>query len=283
MGDVKMNNKGLRCAILTVLSVAQLSTMSFGAVYVAGENGVGPGYDNRGTATESTYVDRSALKSKATGYEVSHVSYLDSIMDKIKKAETGGDGTRRVKFNGSRVSVDEIIHYWQYNAGLGETPRDLLYMCHSGNDYELIIKSGGFKGIDEWKEADGLVDEYLKDKEATLESIRSIFNDIASTCEYEVSDDVSVYKIFKEKKGQCHSFSLYFNECLRKLGVESYYVLGYTREGGFHAWNSFVLDGKTYTCDLTYAVSRKGQGIDSLFVEDGSMTLGDGRTIKAIY
>lgn len=139
---------------------------------------------------------------------------------------------------------------------------------------------------DQHNEAGKKLDELVADCTQDLAGVKHLYSKMALNYGYDTVG-TSPYDLLVNGSGSCHAFAKAFASALDKLGIESYYVLGYTSAGGFHAWNSFIVDGKVYTADVSEAALNKGNlgesSIWNYMLEDSSMTLGDGRTIERIY
>ena len=73
----------------------------------------------------------------------------------------------------------------------------------------------------------------------------------------------------------CYGFCKLFDAELQSLGIESYVIIGhYGDQPNLHCWNAFVLDGKIYNVDITYAITCKGeQSMWDFFVTDSTMRM----------
>lgn len=64
----------------------------------------------------------------------------------------------------------------------------------------------------------------------------------------------SAYTIFKEGKGVCQAYTLASYRLLDAIGIENYYVVGKSSNGGVwndHSWNLLKIDGRYYNMDVT--------------------------------
>jgi hypothetical protein len=105
---------------------------------------------------------------------------------------------------------------------------------------------------------------------------RAIFTWIATNINYDINQ--SIYKqqketiglvadrAFNQRKGVCMHYAMLFDAMCKAVGLESYYITGYTRDdlGNFqseaHAWSAIVIEGKTFMIEPTWAAGYKENG-----------------------
>lgn len=182
----------------------------------------------------------------------------------------------------------EIYKYGKYGVLLGTGFGSMNFKKSDGqyiitfNDSEKLKNS-----IKTHNEALGMIREQVKGVNADLDGIKSLFVKLTNTeylYDYNKYGWDSGWLVLKENTGICNGYARVFSEMLDELGIENYYIEGRLKNNGLHAWNAFVLDGKTYTVDATHASTYKGTDkIWNYFKEDGSMTLGDGRKVLNKY
>ncbi len=70
-------------------------------------------------------------------------------------------------------------------------------------------------------------------------------------------NDVKIAATLRRRRGVCENFASLFSALVGKMGIPSFVVHGYTREGGAvswigHSWSSVQVDGQWYLCDPTW-------------------------------
>jgi len=68
-------------------------------------------------------------------------------------------------------------------------------------------------------------------------------------------NEIQFFRVFKEKKGTCFTYTLALNFLLAPTGVNSLYVHWY---GNTHAWNQIEVDGEWFNVDLVQIDDSKG-------------------------
>lgn len=207
---------------------------------------------------------------------------LDTFWDKVLAGE------EIPQLDASIGTPLEIYKYGRYRVLLGTNFGSMTFVEKDGQ-YNISFKDRDKldKSISTNKEALEIVNEYTKGLNANIEDIKSLYVKLTNT-EYLYDNTRSGWDsgwiVLKYNTGICNGYARVFSEMLDELGVENYYIEGRLTNGGLHAWNSFVLDGKTYTVDATHASKYKNTDkIWNYFKEDGSMTLGDGRIVLNKY
>ena len=83
---------------------------------------------------------------------------------------------------------------------------------------------------------------------------------------YAISGDRNFLKeVLDSHKGVCQHYALLFDTLCHSVGVKSYFVVGYTRQGQqiselSHAWNAVMINGEYYDLDVTWSAG---------YIEDG--------------
>lgn len=93
---------------------------------------------------------------------------------------------------------------------------------------------------------------YARRHKTLVEQERYIFDYLKSEIAYVKSDlDQTGYATLVMKSAVCGGFAITFNYLMERLGIPSYYVLGYTDNGVFHAWNLTYINGRWVYVDTT--------------------------------
>lgn len=210
-------------------------------------------------------------------------------------ANSSADRLKNTGIKYTNIASDNKFDVWSYgfyNEWLGtDLGTGWLYEPDSNNKVKLVCKDSSVeelnKAIETHKQATDIIKEHVKDIPATLEGVREVYEWVADIAydRQNTADGYSAWSGVVHGYTTCNGHAKIFSEALKDMGVEVYYILG-NADGGFHAWNAFVIDGKTYTVDTTFACSypRGSSGRDKYFLGDGSMTMGDAtRTVSEIY
>lgn len=212
----------------------------------------------------------------------------DSYIRELNEMASSSDSSLGLVDKG--INSNELLAFSTYRYWLGgQFGRTAWYSGSKyGNNFNVVMREPNKAKVSckEHLKAEEKLVELISDCTTDLAGIKHLFSKLALNYGYSVEGD-SPYDLLYGGNGSCHAFSKTFARCLDSMGIECYYVLGYTSVGGFHAWNAFVIDDKIYTVDLSEAALNKDTlGEDAIwnyFREDSSMTLGDGRTIDSIY
>jgi hypothetical protein len=78
-------------------------------------------------------------------------------------------------------------------------------------------------------------------------------------------------EVLRTRKGVCQHFAELFNVCCQSVGIQSYVISGYTRQGSqldplSHAWNAVLIDSRYYEFDATWAAAARDEFIDQYFL-----------------
>lgn len=256
----------------------------YSAEYTQASNVKGPGSPGRDILDEI-----ESKKFRVTGYDQSEFRELTELLDEIYNSQPGPDGYISIFIDKSLCSIDEFSKFMCFEYSLaGQLPK--WYFRTSSdmpNKYEVRVDYEACKDvINKHHEAERLINEKIAGKAHNIESVKQLYQEVVNNTTYDRSYGTytTPYDVLVNNKSTCHGISVLLNKMLEHMDIESYYVVGYTRDGGYHAWNTCIVDGNAYTFDATYALSRKGTDrIWNTFLADSSMTLGDGRTISEIY
>jgi len=77
-------------------------------------------------------------------------------------------------------------------------------------------------------------------------------------------------EVLRTRKGVCQHFAELFNACCQSVGIQSYVISGYTRQGSqldplSHAWIAVLIDSRYYLFDVTWAAAANDEFIDQYF------------------
>lgn len=216
-------------------------------------------------------------KSKVTGYDTDSFDKLTDISFNLYHSDAGEE------FKIYGIDIDTLIDFLSYNYSLGGFLDNWEYI--EDENYVQVRIKNKTDAIVRQRRTEEFIRDWLRNREGTLEDVKDLFIEIVNNTEYDYSEKhTSAYDIVFNKIGTCHGIALFINKTLEGMGIESYYLLGRTKKGELHAWNSFIIDGVTYTADATHALPWKyTDRIWEYFLKDSSMTLGDGRTVLKIY
>ena len=104
----------------------------------------------------------------------------------------------------------------------------------------------------EFEDAANQLLSWARQEKSLLDMEKYIFGYLKIYVKYGHNDlDQTGYGALVNKECVCGGFAVTFHYLMTKLGIPSYYVLGYTEDGGYHAWNAIKLDGKWYNVDST--------------------------------
>lgn len=275
--------RGLKFGIIKYAGILSLCAVIFcnNTVYANDTSLSGPAYD-----TEEK--DEAKIEcSLATGYNPEHREILDRFCQKIASASIdelkhGFKITKRVG------STDDLMNYVQMINYIGYLPSTTYINVDDNYRYKVFweIDDTEYEKIyNSIREAESKFDSFISGYEATLEDIKDIYKKITFIpYDYQgIPGTNNIYGALVQNMTRCGGKAMLFRKALTELGVECYTVIGYTAGGEYHAWNSFSLDDKIYTCDCTMSKAYKYTDLYKYFKEDGSMTFGDGRVIENIY
>ncbi|MDE5420095.1 hypothetical protein L3049_19055 [Labilibaculum sp. DW002] len=88
---------------------------------------------------------------------------------------------------------------------------------------------------------------------------RNISYDVESMYKFNIERNSEV--TLKNRKGTCQNYTILFNEIVNKIGIESYIVVGYTKEKGVisrspHAWCVAKIDFRWFVFDPTWGAGE---------------------------
>lgn len=107
------------------------------------------------------------------------------------------------------------------------------------------------------------------------DKIRAVFYWTASNISYDIknmladnsmeSSQQRIEKTLKTRKGVCIHYAEVFNDLLKKIGIESYIISGYTKQNGkidnlSHAWCAAKIENKWYLFDSTWGSGSVNNG-----------------------
>jgi transglutaminase/protease-like cytokinesis protein 3 len=103
--------------------------------------------------------------------------------------------------------------------------------------------------------------------EARLSDICALAEDIEDDCEkaaflhdyicenFEYDKELEnddIYSFLLEKKGTCRAYTMLYTALLRKCGIDATYAVREGDETAGHMWNEVVIDGVSYSVDVTW-------------------------------
>lgn len=224
-------------------------------------------------------------KNKSTYYNTSQYSEIKNEFDTLV-SNLGPDNYFTASVDLSMVDSNNIYKIFTLDYFMGGRPSGmLLRTSRSGRQEVLLPYDLNIDVINQHKQSISTLKDLIGDRTANIDNIKWAFRWITENIEYDYSlEKISAYDAIINRKSVCYGIAETFDCMLDLMGVESYVVIGYTTNGAYHAWNSFVFDGITYTCDPTHALNFKNTDkIWNFFKQDATMTLNDGRTISEIY
>jgi transglutaminase-like putative cysteine protease len=85
-------------------------------------------------------------------------------------------------------------------------------------------------------------------------------NDLLNTGSNRFDRKEVLDEVLTTHKGVCQHFAELFHACCQSVGIQSFVISGYTRQGSeldplSHAWNSVLIDSRYYEFDVTWAAS----------------------------
>ena len=265
----------------------------------AAEIGVGPGYSSEyikaeeikgpGSPGRDVLDEIESKKFRVTGYNQSAFKEMTEALDIIYNSQPGSDGYISIYLDKNLCTIEDFSKFMLFEYSLGGQLSNWYFRSHSNNpgQYEIRVNYEANKDvINKHNEAKRLLNEMIGNRPSNLDTVKQIYQEIINNTTYDRSYEtyVTSYDVLVNHKSTCHGIASTLNKILEQMDIESYYVVGYTKDGGYHAWNTCIVDGNAYTFDATYALSRRGTNkIWNTFLSDSSMTLGDGRTISGIY
>jgi hypothetical protein len=95
----------------------------------------------------------------------------------------------------------------------------------------------------------------------------NISYDVANmfTVDFDESEQDKIAKTLQTKKGVCINYAVVFNALSREIGMESYIILGYTKQNGkvgnlAHAWTAAKINGSWCMFDPTWGAGYVNNG-----------------------
>jgi len=222
------------------------------------------------------------MRGKLTVYSRAEGEKLEKIATDILSETFAREGRIRTVLADDLKKLPDYI--WLRKNLSSYTFTSGLYCESDGEGMTVTDLAAGRERLSaaarETEEVKCWVREHVRGKQATLETVRELYAEIALNASYR-QEGASVLNLIRNHTGICGDFAKLFNAELEALGIESCIVVGHVDgRQDLHAWNSFALDGKIYTCDLSAAVTQKIQtDFFSFFVEDPTMMLQDGRHV----
>ena len=137
----------------------------------------------------------------------------------------------------------------------------------SGTDYTKIDQHAATVPQN-LRTANDIARYLTKNLTSPTDKVRAIYYWISHAIVYDVAkmNSTDLYtdpqqlvdKVLKTRKGVCSYYAALFNACCKSVGVQSYIIDGYTRQGGkvvglAHAWNAVNINGRFYFIDATWA------------------------------
>ena len=234
--------------------------------------------------SEAECESNTASHALATAYNADEAQYLEMVTDAIysdefaKNHEITLKHVDVVKFNNILSRTPDYIRFTRSLADT--TVVDYLTYYIIGNDVKFVMEDNVDARVSCIREQNDLEDWIRRRTgglEPTLDNVKMLYNEIAQNTVYDRSQlKLHANTVITEGVGVCGGFARVFDAELKNMGVESYHVLGRLRgDKDLHAWNAFVIDGHTYSCDLTYAVEHK-DNVWKYFKEDPTMLASDG-------
>lgn len=110
----------------------------------------------------------------------------------------------------------------------------------------------------------------IKPNMSEFEKVKAVHDYIVNNTRYATDTKASphsAYTLFKEGKGVCQAYTLATYRMLDAIGIENYYILGKSSNGGAwgdHSWNLLKIDGRYYNMDVTK---------DDPYIRDGEQRL----------
>ena len=234
--------------------------------------------------SEAESVSNTAPHDLATAYNADEAKYLEMVTDAIYSDEFAENHEITLK-NVDIVKFNNILSrtpdYIRFTRSLADTAViDYLTYYIIGNDVKFVMEDNIDERVSCIREQNDLEDWIRRRTgglEPTLDNVKMLYNEIAQNTVYDRSQlKLHANTVITEGVGVCGGFARVFDAELKNMGVESYHVLGRLRgDKNLHAWNAFVIDGHTYSCDLTYAVEHK-DNVWKYFKEDPTMLASDG-------
>lgn len=129
------------------------------------------------------------------------------------------------------------------------------------SDAPLMVSPHYFFSVEERDarkaEMDAALEEALSgipDSASDYEKIKSIFEYVTETVSYDLEspDNQTIYSSLVNKVSVCAGYAKVVQFLAQKLGLEALYVVGDVIDGGPHAWNIVMCDGKYYQVDATF-------------------------------
>lgn len=127
----------------------------------------------------------------------------------------------------------------------------------------------------------GIATYLTRDLTSPTDKTRAIFYWIAHNIKYDSDilntssnhfDRKSILDdVLRTRKGICQHFAELFNACCQSVGIQSFVISGYTRQGSqldplSHAWNAVLIDSRYYEFDATWAAAANAESIDQYFL-----------------
>lgn len=182
------------------------------------------------------------------------------------------DGTMNVRIDGSKesrlVNGTDMSRYL-LALNLGYNLEGTRFECHYYNDYYQIKSTIPAELKQQNKEVKAYVAEKVSGKEPSLETVKNLFSEYATTYHYFSSEKAhGAIDTIQNHTGNCADYASLFKAEMDALGLENYVILGNLIDRntnsviGKHAWNAVVIDGVHYTIDIAGAIANYSRGLD---------------------
>lgn len=184
------------------------------------------------------------------------------------------DGTMNVRIDGSKesrlVNGTDMSRYL-LALNLGYNLEGTRFECHYYNDYYQIKSTIPAELKQQNKEVKAYVAEKVSGKEPSLETVKNLFSEYATTYQYECFNSSKTHgaiETIQNHIGNCADYASLFKAEMDALGLENYVVLGELIDKktnsaiGKHAWNAVVIDDVHYTVDIAGGIANYSRGLD---------------------
>lgn len=245
-------------------------------------------YPNKNiTREELVHYTSKAMKWN----ESKNADYEELIFDRIDRAivPDGHKHPESYKLMQEGLSKSEPVIYLDPNEVNSDDIRSLLNEFYWGTPSRYLIErwriyssgkveigySGDIKGdysgnnkdntqrklkmADD--KAESVIKDIIKPGFTDFDKVKAIHDYIVLNTAYDLKgyesktsteDAYNIYGTLINGVAVCDGYARTVSYLLDKLGIENYYVVGNTKNGGLHAWNSVKIDNEYYFLDTTW-------------------------------
>jgi len=196
---------------------------------------------------------------------------LEPVLD-----ERVGSSELRLTFDELRTDCPEVFWYSGYSMHpKGNTIRIEVSVIDSLKEDEL---PGMY---DELKAAAQEIIDQIPAGSSDYDKVLFVHDYIADHCEYDYGFNheethglwFTSYGALVDHKAVCSGYAEGFQYIMNLLGIKGGVCSGYSYQGGSHAWNYVVLDGKNYWVDVTWDDTDNGPTQHTYFMFDDEQML----------